>query len=200
MLHDDIAALRQERIQSGKPTVPDSFQGVSKARVKQVLDRLALGDKPDLVDAVFALLDNGCHVGVLQRGRSKLDREGRDYWIKPMQELGGVEAVTLIGKCASPSLVTASITHSRSVCLFQSSTSGLASASALAVLGLENRAELCIQAICRVARFSTWMPRDKDCTSLSHSIFACPSPKRLFPVIPASASFFLYTVLSPSSM
>jgi len=126
VLHDDIAALRQERIQSGKPTVPDSFRGVSKARVKQVLDRLALGDKPDLVDAVFALLDNetdswfgtapkgtkfsdgastahiGCHVGVLQRGRSKLDREGRDYWIKPMQELGGVEAVTLIDSIFVP--------------------------------------------------------------------------------------------------
>src|SRR5205823_6791253 len=120
MLHDEVAILRQQRLDAGKPAVPDSFQGVTKTRVKQVLDRLALGDKPDLVDAVFALLDNetdswfgtapkgtkfsdgasiahiGCHVGVLQRGRSKLDREGRDYWIKPMQELGGVEPVTLI--------------------------------------------------------------------------------------------------------
>ncbi len=120
MLHDEVAVLRQKRLDAGKSAVPDSFQGVSKARVKQVLDGLALGDKPDLVDAVFALLDNetdswfgaapkgtkfgdgastahiGCHVGILQRGRSKLDREGRDYWIKPMQELGGIESVTLI--------------------------------------------------------------------------------------------------------
>jgi len=115
-----VAALRQERLDAGRPAVPDLLQGVSKARVKQVLTWLALGDKPDLVDAVFALLDNetnswfgttpkgtkfsdgastahiGSHVGILQRGRSKLDREGRDYWIKPMQELGAVERVTLL--------------------------------------------------------------------------------------------------------
>jgi hypothetical protein len=70
-----------------------------------------------MVDAVYALLDNetdswfsrapegtkfsdgattahiGCHVGVLQRGASKLDREGRDYWIKPLRDLGAIEAV-----------------------------------------------------------------------------------------------------------
>jgi hypothetical protein len=120
MLHDVVAILRNDRVRDGKPAVPDSFQGISKIRVKQVLDKLALGDKPDLVDAVFALLDDeteswfatapkgtkfsdgastahiGCHVGVLQRGKSKLDREGRDYWIKPMQELGGIEPITLI--------------------------------------------------------------------------------------------------------
>ncbi len=68
----------------------------------------------DMVDAVFALLDNetdsfftnapegtkfcegattahiGSHVGILQRGGSKLDREGRDYWIKPLRELGAI--------------------------------------------------------------------------------------------------------------
>ena len=121
VLHDIVAALRTERLKSGKSAVPNSFQGVPKARVKQVLDRLALGGKPDIVDAVFSLLDNetsswfpsatkgtkfsdgattahiGCHVGILQRGGGKLDREGRDYWIKPMRELGAVEAITLIG-------------------------------------------------------------------------------------------------------
>ncbi len=110
----------RERLKSGKSAVPKSFQGVPKTRVKQVLDKLALGDKPDIVDAVFSLLDNetqswfpsarkgakfsdgattahiGCHVGILQRGGGKLDREGRDYWIKPMRELGAVEAITLI--------------------------------------------------------------------------------------------------------
>jgi len=120
VLHDDVTRLRTERLKSGNFAVPNSLQGVSKARVKQVLDKLALGDKPDIVDAVFSLLDNetpswfpsapkgtkfadgattahiGCHVGILQRGGGKLDREGRDYWIKPMRELGAVEAVTLI--------------------------------------------------------------------------------------------------------
>jgi BsuBI/PstI restriction endonuclease len=34
-----------------------------------------------------------CHVGILQRGQRKLDREGRDYWLKPFWELGGMEKV-----------------------------------------------------------------------------------------------------------
>ncbi len=70
---------------------------------QQVLDKLGLGNRPDNVDAVYALLDDetaswfpsapegtkfsdgastahiGCHVEILQRGGSKLDREGRDY-------------------------------------------------------------------------------------------------------------------------
>jgi hypothetical protein len=106
VLHDDVAKLRAERLKSGTSAVPDSFQGVTKPRVKQVLDKLGLGNRPDNVDAVYALLDDetlswfpsapegtkfsdgastahvGCHVGILQRGGGKLDREGRDYWIK----------------------------------------------------------------------------------------------------------------------
>jgi hypothetical protein len=120
VLHDIVARLRAERLKSRKSAVPNSFQGVTKARVKRVLDKLALGDKPDIVDAVFSLLDNetpswfpsapkgakfsdgattahiGCHVGILQRSGGKLDREGRDYWIKPMREFGAIEAITLI--------------------------------------------------------------------------------------------------------
>lgn len=38
----------------------------------------------------------GAHVGILQRGgEAKLDREGRDYWIKPLRELGAVLPVYL---------------------------------------------------------------------------------------------------------
>jgi len=74
---------------------------------------------PDTIDVVFALMDNhnsswfpkasngtvfsdgattahiGCHVGILQRGKGKLDREGRDYWLKPLWEIGAVEKVFL---------------------------------------------------------------------------------------------------------
>lgn len=116
---DDVAAaLRKERIKAtGKP-VPEEFQGVSKAKVKAVLEKIALSNV-DLIDAVYALLDDetdswmsnppagakfgdgattaqiACHIGILQRGKTKLDREGRDYWIKPLRDLGGFEAVYL---------------------------------------------------------------------------------------------------------
>ncbi|MEZ5993935.1 MAG: BsuBI/PstI family type II restriction endonuclease [Planctomycetota bacterium] len=76
-------------------------------------------NKADIVDVVFALLDDqlpsqflkaakagfkfcngattahiGAHVGILQRGGSlKLDREGRDYWIKPLGNVGAIEPV-----------------------------------------------------------------------------------------------------------
>jgi hypothetical protein len=102
----------------GRPALPLRLQGVSKARVRKVLARLDL-DRPDLVDAVFALLDDthpsmfsrgpvgsrfcdgattahiGWHVGLLQRGAGKLDREGRDYWVKPLRELGALHPVLL---------------------------------------------------------------------------------------------------------
>lgn len=118
-LHDKIAELREYRMRNGDPAVPDAYQGVTKDRIQQVLGRIDLGDNADLVDGVFALLDNetpswfarppagamfcdgattahlACHMGILQRGYGKLDREGRDYWIKPLRELGGIEAITL---------------------------------------------------------------------------------------------------------
>jgi hypothetical protein len=118
-LHDDVAALREHRIRQTGRAVPDAYQGVTKDRVRAVLRRIDLGDNADLVDGVFALFDNetaswfarapagahfcdgattahlACHVGILQRGQGKLDREGRDYWIKPLREIGGIEAITL---------------------------------------------------------------------------------------------------------
>ena len=120
-LHDVVAMLRADREKAGLPHIPDAFQGVSKEKIRRVLTRVHLGDKPDLVDAVFALLDDqlgswfpkapegtkfsdgastahvACHVGILQRGTGKLDREGRDYWVKPLRELGGIEPVLLNG-------------------------------------------------------------------------------------------------------
>jgi hypothetical protein len=99
-------------------SVPGQFQGIGKERVRATL-RLIDRDTDDMTDAVFALLDdvtpspytvassgarfcNGAstahiavHVGLFQRQSSKLDREGRDYWIKPLREVGAVEPVYL---------------------------------------------------------------------------------------------------------
>lgn len=35
------------------------------------------------------------YIGILLRGKNKLDREGRDYWLKPLVEIGVVEPITL---------------------------------------------------------------------------------------------------------
>lgn len=37
----------------------------------------------------------GAYIGILIRGKNKLDREGRDYWIKPLVEIGILEPITL---------------------------------------------------------------------------------------------------------
>lgn len=119
-LHDKVAELRARLLNDRGYATPPLYQGVGKDKIRQVLGGLALGHLPDLVDAVFALLDDqteswfakapegarvcdgattghlACHVGILQRGGGKLDREGRDYWIKPLRNIGGIEAVTLV--------------------------------------------------------------------------------------------------------
>lgn len=98
--------------------LPDSLQGVTKARIRAVLKTIDR-ESDDIVDAVFALLDDitpslfsharagarfcdgastqhiAAHVGTLQRAGQRLDREGRDYWIKPLRELGAIEPVYL---------------------------------------------------------------------------------------------------------
>lgn len=118
-VNEKLAKVREHRLSRlGKP-MPDELQGVSKPRIKAVLSALSLGANVDLIDCVYALLDDqmpslftnapkgstfatgastahlACHIGILQRGGGKLDREGRDYWIKPLRDLGGIEAVTL---------------------------------------------------------------------------------------------------------
>lgn len=116
-----VRKLRDEALARGTSAVPERVQGVTKARVAEVLRALDR-ESPDRVDAVFALLDDthdswfpqgpsaakfsdgatiahiACHVGILQRGHVKLDREGRDYWIKPLRALGIVEPVFLDSK------------------------------------------------------------------------------------------------------
>jgi len=104
-------------VQSGKiPPRRAELQGVSKDRLKDVLTRLDRAQN-DTLDAVFALLDDtlpsfftkaakkfkfchgastahiACHIGIIQRGKGKLDREGRDYWLKPLWEIGALDKV-----------------------------------------------------------------------------------------------------------
>ncbi len=57
-LHDKVAALRAERLKHGGDAVPARLHGVDKARIVQVLARIDLGTNADLVDGVFALLDD----------------------------------------------------------------------------------------------------------------------------------------------
>jgi hypothetical protein len=122
LLHEKVSALRASRIADGQPPTSGEYRGVNKTKIREVLALVALGDREDLIDGVFALLDDqtdswfprapagtkichgattahlGCHIGILQRGAGKLDREGRDYWIKPLRELGAIEPILLLGQ------------------------------------------------------------------------------------------------------
>ena len=115
-LRKKVSEIRKSYIRKGIQPVPDTYQGVDKNRIKSVLEVIDC-DNQDMIDVVFSLLDNdnssmfsrapdylkftdgatvahiGCHVGILQRGGNKLDREGRDYWIKPLRDLGAIEAI-----------------------------------------------------------------------------------------------------------
>jgi hypothetical protein len=117
-LEDRIRQGRNPLVAEGRAPVATSHDGVTKERVRSVLRRLDL-EQADIVDAVFALLDDtrpswfsgapvgatfaegastahvACHVGILQRDATRLDREGRDYWIKPLRDIGAIEAVYL---------------------------------------------------------------------------------------------------------
>ncbi|WNC72493.1 BsuBI/PstI family type II restriction endonuclease [Thalassotalea psychrophila] len=111
----------KEWISSGELQLQVAPQGVTKERVAQVLAKISR-HTVDIQDAVFALLDDspnwypsardtlsfsdgactafiGAHVAILQRGSdAKLDREGRDYWIKPLREVGAIEPCYLPAK------------------------------------------------------------------------------------------------------
>lgn len=119
-LQDYVKQLRDDAIAQGKAPVPAGYQGVTKDRIAALLreiDRYTVDQR----DAVFALLDDvndsfyclqykhfpagikfcegatvahvACHFGILQRGQGKSDREGRDYWLKPLWQIGAIEKV-----------------------------------------------------------------------------------------------------------
>lgn len=93
--------------------------GIPRDKIELVLERIGRGGNRNQVSVVGALLDdelpNGylavqethsfsagastshifCHAGILQHGEKKIDRENRDYFIKPLTELGIVEPVYL---------------------------------------------------------------------------------------------------------
>lgn len=119
-LQDQINKLREDILAQGNDPVPATYQGVTKGRISDVLREIDCLTT-DQRDAVFALLDDvspsfysiqyknfpagirfcdgatvahvGCHFGILQRGEGKSDREGRDYWLKPLWEIGAIEKV-----------------------------------------------------------------------------------------------------------
>ncbi|GAA6280733.1 BsuBI/PstI family type II restriction endonuclease [Enterocloster bolteae] len=92
-------------------------QNINKQDIEIVLDRLGRMSL-DMIDVVWCLLDNefpslfninrsisdgatvahiGGYVGIYLRHGKRLDREGRDYWIKPLIEIGAIEEITLKG-------------------------------------------------------------------------------------------------------
>lgn len=95
-----------------------SYQDIAMEDVIVTLDRFNRRTA-DMRDAVWCLLNNefpsvfskapdktisdgasiahiGSYVGILMRHNKKLDREGRDYWIKPLVDIAAIEPVTLV--------------------------------------------------------------------------------------------------------
>lgn len=98
-----------------------SYQGVSISDLEFVLSRIGIYHSDDLRDAVWCLLNNeypslfaksdgltiangasiaqiGGYIGILMREKVRLDREGRDYWIKPLTDIGAVQKCTYVSK------------------------------------------------------------------------------------------------------
>lgn len=114
-LDEKVILLKAAMVAKGLPLASDNL----KQRIIGVCRKLSLAND-NIIDAISALTDNvtdnwfskmpktarfcdgatvahiGAHIGILQRnGTRGLDREGRDYWIKPLCNLGAVEKVYL---------------------------------------------------------------------------------------------------------
>lgn len=104
------------RLVSEGCTPKDTYQGVRIEDIETVLNKLNQFS-PDKRDAIWCLLNNefpsafanadqyslsdgasiaqiGCYVGILMRHAGKLDREGRDYWVRPLIDIAAIERVT----------------------------------------------------------------------------------------------------------
>ena len=110
-LQDQIGKLRELQAEYAVPLA-------LKERIRAVLKTIDR-ESDDMVDTIFALMDcetpslfpkarggtkfcDGAstqqiasHVGTLQRSGKRLDREGRDYWIKPLCDIEAIEPVYL---------------------------------------------------------------------------------------------------------
>lgn len=97
----------------------ESYQRIDMNIVKIVLQKLDRYSN-DILDVIYCLSNNelpslfskisnthkicsgasvahiGSYIGILLRGKNKLDREGRDYWIKPLVDIGILDPVTLL--------------------------------------------------------------------------------------------------------
>ncbi|MFT6925516.1 MAG: hypothetical protein ACJAZP_001100 [Psychromonas sp.] len=112
---DDAIARRNKSIADGEDVLTDNYNSVTVDKIRRVLTQIDRCTN-NMIEGVFALMSTepnwfkkaaengylfrdgattahiGTHVGILQRGnRDKLDREGRDYWLKPLWEIGAIE-------------------------------------------------------------------------------------------------------------
>lgn len=112
----DMQEYFRELRKTRQTKYPWNSRGITLERIETIVKAIGIND-PNCAAAILALLDDdlpnyyksarevgrtfsegastaqiGCHVGILQRGGTKLDREGRDYWIKPLREIGAIEA------------------------------------------------------------------------------------------------------------
>lgn len=106
-----------ERLVNEGYVLKDEYQGVSLDDITIVLSKLNQfsDDKRDVVWCLlndefpslfanateFTISDGasiahlGGYVGILKRHAKRLDREGRDYWVKPLLDIAAVEPITL---------------------------------------------------------------------------------------------------------
>lgn len=114
-VENDAIARREECLANGEAVLPHDYNGVTFEKIECVLTQIDRCTR-SMAEAVFALMCTepswfskaskagyqfrdgattahiGTHIGILQRGnRIKLDREGRDYWLKPLWEIGAIE-------------------------------------------------------------------------------------------------------------
>ncbi len=105
-----------ERLSRNEYQLKSTYQSIKSDNIEHLLTKIGRFT-PDICDVVWCLLNNefpslfpkaenftladgasvahiGGYVGILMRGGNRLDREGRDYWIKPLREIGAIEEVT----------------------------------------------------------------------------------------------------------